>query len=72
MFLFDKDTPTSDLNSLQIFYFILKYCIYLFLESGREGERAGEKQQCVAALCVPPTGDMTLNPGMCPYWELNQ
>ena len=23
-------------------------------------------------LARPPTGDLACNPGMCPYWELNQ
>ena len=45
--------------------------IYLFLERGREGEREGEKHQCVVASHVPPTGDLARNPGMCPDWELN-
>ena len=31
--------------------------IYLFLERGREGERKGEKHQCVVASRAPPTGD---------------
>ena len=39
--------------------------IYVFLERGREGEREAEKHQCVVASCVPPTGDLALNPGMC-------
>ena len=35
----------------------LKKTIYLFLESGEgEGEREGEKHQCVVASCTPPTG----------------
>ena len=38
---------------------------------GREGDREGEKHQCVAATHVPPTGDLARNPGMCPDWELN-
>ena len=33
---------------------------------GREGEREGEKHQCVVATCAPPTGDLSCNPGMCP------
>ena len=37
-----------------------------------EGEREGEKHQCVVASHVPPTGDLACNPGMCPDWELNQ
>ena len=46
--------------------------IYLLLERGREGEREGEKHQCVVASHAPPTGDLALNPGMCPSWESNQ
>ena len=51
-----------------LFFFILFY----FLQRGREGEREGEKHQCVIASFVPPTGDLACNPGMCPDWELNQ
>ena len=36
-----------------------------------EGEREGEKHQRVVASCVPPTGDLAFNPGMCPDWETN-
>ena len=39
---------------------------YLFLKSKREGERKGEKHQCVVASHVPPTGDLVCNLGMCP------
>ena len=39
---------------------------------GKEGEREGEKHHCVVASCVPPTGDLACNPGMCPDWESNQ
>ena len=48
-----------------------KDSIYLFLE-GREGEREGEKHQCVVASHTPPTGDLAGHPGMCPDWESNQ
>ena len=36
------------------------------LERGREGERKGEKHQCVVACkChAPPTGDLARNPGL--------
>ena len=44
----------------------------LFRERGREGEREGEKYQCVVAPHIPPTGDLARNPGVCPDWELNQ
>ena len=47
--------------------------IYLFFrEKGREGEREGEKHQCMVASHMPPTGDLAHNPGMCPDWESNQ
>ena len=51
----------------------LKDIIYLFIfrQMGREGERQGEKHQCVVASHVPPTGDLAHNPGMCPDWESN-
>ena len=42
-----------------------------FLERVREGEREGEKHQCVVASCTPPTGDLAYNPGMCSDWESN-
>ena len=51
-----------------------KYIFYLFIfrESGREGEREGEKHQCVVTPRVPLTGGLARNPGMCPDWELIQ
>ena len=36
---------------------------------GREGEREGEKHQCVVASHMVPTGDLAFNPSMCPDWE---
>ena len=36
-----------------------------------EGEREGEKHQCVVASHTPPTGDLAHSPGMCPDWESN-
>ena len=55
---------------LFIFYVFLKKILFIFRERGREGE--GEEQQCVVASCVPLTGHLAHNPGMCPDWELNQ
>ena len=46
--------------------------LLVFRERGREGEREGEKHQCVVASHTPPTGDLAHNPGMCPDWESNQ
>ena len=42
----------------QLFIFLR---LYLFLERGREGEREGEKHQCVVASHAPPTGDLGCN-----------
>ena len=39
---------------------------------GREGEREGEKNQCVVASRMPHTGDPALNWGLCPDWESSQ
>ena len=44
----------------------------MFGEKGREGEREGEKHQCVIASHMPLTGDLAHNPGVCPDWEANQ
>ena len=46
------------------------YFMYLFLETGREGEIKREKNQFVVAFCMPPTGDLAWNPGLCPDWDL--
>ena len=45
--------------------------VFIFRERGREGEREGEKHQCVLASHTPPTEDLAHNPGMCLNWELN-
>ena len=44
----------------------------MFREMGGEGEREGEKQQCVVASLKSPTGGLAHNLDMCPDWELNQ
>ena len=66
------------------FNFLKRVCLFIFRERGREGERDGEKHQCVVASHMPPTGgtwpttyapnwgDLAHNPGMCPDWESNQ
>ena len=51
-------------------YFFLRF--YLFnLREEREGEREGEKLQCVVASCAPRTRDLAHNPGMCHDRESN-
>ena len=46
--------------------------LFIFRERGMEGEKEGEKHQCVVASRMPPTGDLAHNPGMSPEWESNQ
>ena len=48
-----------------------KILFIYFYREGREGEREGEKHQCVVASHVASTSDLARNPGMCPDWELN-
>ena len=55
-----------------LFLFLLKILFIYFKERGMEGEREGEKHQCVVASHVSPTGDLDRNPGMCPDWESNR
>ena len=57
---------------MSVYNFFFKDFIYLLLERGREGEREGEKHQCVVASCTlllrtwPATQACALD------WELNQ
>ena len=53
-------------------FFKKDFFFFIFRQRGREGEKEGEKLQCVVASHVPATGDLACNPGMCPDWELNQ
>ena len=54
------------------FFFFFRLYSFIYLERGREGEREGEKHQCVVASQVPPTGDLAHNPVICPDGELKQ
>ena len=56
-------------GALHLFFFLKS--LFIFREMGKEGEREGEKHQCVGSSRVPPTGDLACNPGMCPDWELH-
>ena len=55
-------------EELKIYLKFLIFFLNLFLQTGegREKEGGGERHQCVVASCVPPTGDLARNPGMCP------
>ena len=55
-----------------IYLFFKRFYLFIFRERGWEGEREGEKCQCVVTSCLSPTGDLACNPGMCPDWESNQ
>ena len=52
--------------------FFKRFYLFISRERVREGEREGEKHQCVVASHVPPTGDLACNPDMCSDWELNR
>ena len=55
-----------------LFFSLFKrFYLFIFRERGREGEREGEKHQCVVASWAPPPGDLACNPGMCPDRESN-
>ena len=58
------------INDIRKYFF--KVLFIFFRERAREGEREGEKHQCVFASHSPPTGDLAHNPGMFPDWESNQ
>ena len=51
----------------------LKKILFIYFQTEGKGERKRwrEKNQCVVASCVPPTGDLAHNPGMCSHRELN-
>ena len=51
--------------------FFLKI-LFIFRQRRREGEREGEKHECVVASCSPPTGDLAHSPDVCLDWELNR
>ena len=53
------------------YFLVFLNILFIFRETGREGEREGEKHQCVVAPLTPPTGDPAHNPGTCPDWESN-
>ena len=53
-----------------IYFFFLRFYLFIFREKGREEEREGENHQCVVVSHVSPPGGPGL-PGMCPDWESN-
>ena len=65
----DLDCRKTQEKNLNYFF---KDFIYIFLEVGREGQKEGEKHQCVVASHMPPTGGLACNSGTCPDWKSNQ
>ena len=57
---------------MPFYFFNKKFYLFIFRQRGREGERKGEKHQCVVASHSPTTGDLVHNPSTCPDWESNQ
>ena len=41
----------------------LKKILCIFIQKERQGEREGDKHQCVVDSHVPPTGNLAFNPG---------
>ena len=56
------------------FYFFKDFIYFIFRERGKEGEREGEKHQCLVSSHASPNWgpNLTHNPSMCPDGELNQ
>ena len=51
--------------SMKVLYNLIifkRFYLFIFREKGREGEREGEKHQCVVATCAPPTGYLAHKP----------
>ena len=54
------------------YLFFKRFYLFIVREKGREGEREGEKHQCVVVSCSLPTnGDLARNPSICRAWESN-
>ena len=72
LWLYTKCSAYGALSNVYDHLFLKRFYLFNFRERGREGEREGEKHQCVIASHVPPTGDLGHNLGMCHDWELNR
>ena len=51
--------------------FLKRFCVFIYFRVGK-GEREGERHQYVVSSCVPPTGDLACNLGMCPRPGIEQ
>ena len=67
-----EGAPTVFSVSTFIFLFFIFKRFYLFIfREGKGGRKRGEKQQCVVAFHIPPTGDPACSPGIYPDCESN-
>ena len=72
--MFNTYTPkylTKYLYNLFHIYLFFKRFYLFILERGGEGEREGEKHQCVVASRAPPTGTWPATQACALEWELN-
>ena len=69
-FLYVLRTIFRDFNCFFKFFKII-FCLFIFRERGKEGERSRETLMC-GCLSLAPCWDVAHNPGMCSAWELNQ
>ena len=58
--------PAQSSQIMSLHWRIFLKILFIFRKRGREGEREGEKHQCVVASHTPPAGDLAHNLGMCP------
>ena len=68
----DQKLKRTNKSNRQSDKLLFKKILFIFRQRGKEGEREGEKHQCMVASPAPLTGDLAHNPGMCPDWESNQ
>ena len=59
-------------NSNKFDLWVFLNILFIFRKHRREGQREGEKHQCVVASGTPPTWDLAHNQGMCSDWEWNR
>ena len=69
--VFKQVTSMMQKREETIIFFFFK-TLFIFREQGKEGEREGQKHQCMVASCTYTIEDLSCNAGMCPDPESNQ
>ena len=72
LWLYTKCSAYGALSNVYDHLFLKRFYLFNFRERGREGEREGEKHQCVVASHTPPNWGPGPQPRHVPCWELNQ